>query len=441
MFISPDDARTLSVSLFEAMATLAHADAHFHSLQSAKAKAESLITTTLLHASQVAHSLCESALARVEPFYDTSTESTVAVAVAADDSASCLCRSVVTSALERACTVATALEYASKNCLVVSLPLSYVCGDEAMHAAIDAGDLGAISLAVALLSQLSVSPSPQLLHSAMRNTSIESAVIARIARVLLTLPVLTASANDADADGNTTLMVASAYARNEAVAVLLACPQVAQFADAVNRYGHTALIFASGHAETVAALLECPTVIQSAAVVNQYGYTALMTASFHGCTEAVVALLACPEVMQSAGAVNANGDTALMLASTYGRRPTVTALLACPEVVQSACAVDKRGYTALMLASVRGYSPTVTALLVCSVVVQSACAVDKRGYTALMLASERGHTETVAALLVCPNVVQSIGTVNENGSTALLIAQRNGNNALIALLSSFDVVA
>jgi len=58
-----------------------------------------------------------------------------------------------------------------------------------------------------------------------------------------------------------------------------------------------------------------------------------------------------------------------------------------------------------------------------------------------MLASERGHTETVAALLVCPNVVQSIGTVNENGSTALLIAQRNGNNAIIALLSSFDVIA
>ena len=130
--ISPDDARTLSVSLFRAMETLVHAEAHLHSVHSEKedGKTEAKITTTLFRASQVAHSSCESALAHIEPFYDTHTESTVA-----DDSASCSCRSLVSSALENADTVFMALEHASKHCEITTLPMSMFCGDEAMRAA------------------------------------------------------------------------------------------------------------------------------------------------------------------------------------------------------------------------------------------------------------------------------------------------------------------
>jgi ankyrin repeat protein len=406
VFISADNARTLSVSLFQAMDTLAHADAHFHLMQSAKARdsaeSESTITTTLLHASQAALALCESALARVEPFYDAFHEIT--------ESASCFCRSLVTSAIAYADTVVAALEYASKNCEIATLLVSFFCSDAALRAAIDVGDLGAISLAVVLLLELPVSTSPplcQLVHHALSlsnsnsnsNTSTKPAVIARIVRVLLLVPAIAASANETDTTGNTALMHAAFMGHTETVITLLACHTVVQCAGAIDINGDTALILASwrGHAETVAALLAHTIVVQSAGAVDADGDTALMLASWRGHTETVVALLACPMAVQSAGAVNKFGETALMLASSKGYTAIVVALLACPMVVQSAAAVDKYGENALTLASNKGYTDTVVALLACPMVVQSK-------ENALVLASSYGHTETVTALLACPQL-------------------------------------
>jgi ankyrin repeat protein len=477
--ISPDDARTLSVSLFRAMETLAHADAHLHSVHWEKEKGEgnteAKITTTLFRASQVAHSSCESALARVEPFYDTHTKR-----ILADDSAycsSCSCRSLVSSALKHADIVSMALEHASKNCEITTLPLSVLCGDEAMRAAIDAGDLGAISLAVVLLLELPSFLPPlhqQLVHHALSLRN-KTAVIERIVGVLLTVPAIAASACNADTNGDTVLMLASANGHAEIVTALLVCRTVAQSAGAVNKNGFTALMLASanGHAEIVTALLACPIVVQSAGAVNKYGntalmlasanghtetvhallayptvvqsagdvdeagYTALMLASWKGHTEAVHALLAYPTVVQSAGAVSATGDTALMLASELGRTEIVIALLACPQVIHSAGVGNVCGNTALMHASACGRTDTVTALLACPTVVQSADAVNANGDTALMLASARGCLAIVAALLACPTVVQSADAVNAWGDTALTIAQRRKHDDIIALLSRF----
>jgi hypothetical protein len=407
--ISPDDARAFSISLFRAMETLAHADAHLHSehsVHSEKGEGEAEITTILFRASQVAHASCESALAHIEPFYDTNTEGT------ASCSCSCSCRSLVSYALKNADTVSMALEHASKNAsLITSLPLSDFCGDEAMRAAIDAADLGAISLAVVLLSEIPFSLAPplhQLVHHALslRQRSTEIDVNTRIVCVLLTVPAIAASATNADTDGNTALMLASKY----------------------------------GHTKFVNALLACPTVVQPAGAVDTDGYTALMLASKNGHTETIVGLLACPPVVQSACAVNIDGFTALMLAAKFGQSEAVTALLACPTVVQSAGAVNVNGNTALMIASCNWRTLTVTALLACPEVVQSAGAVNYYGYTALMHASQNGHNETVTALLACPTVVQTASTVSAYGETAFMIAQRRKHDAIIALLSSFDVV-
>jgi ankyrin repeat protein len=378
--ISPDDARTLSISLFRAMEILAHADAHLHSVHSEKGEGDTEITTILFRASQVAHSSCESALARVEIFYDTDTECTVV----ADDSASCscLCMSLVSSALKNADTVSTALEYTSKNYLITTLSSSVLCGNEATRAAIDAGDLGAISLTVVLLLELPslpslLSPPHQVLHYACKsksksksNASTEPDVNTRIVCVLLTVHEIAASACNADPHGDTALMIAATF----------------------------------GYTATVIALLACPAVVQSAGAVNKYGNTALTIAATFGYTATVIALLACPAVVQSAGAVNRYGNTALMIASRNGNTETVTALLACPPVVQSAGAVNTYGDTALTLAC------------------------------------NGGHTETVIALIACPAVVQSASIENTYGDTALMLAQKNKNDAVIALLSSFNIV-
>jgi ankyrin repeat protein len=353
--ISPDDARTLSISLFRAMEILAHADAHLHSVHSEKGEGDTEITTILFRASQVAHSSCESALARVEIFYDTDTECTVV----ADDSASCSCScmSLVSSALKNADTVSTALEYTSKNYLITTLSSSVLCGNEATRAAIDAGDLGAISLTVVLLLELPslpflLSPPHQVLHYACKsksksksksNASTEPDVNTRIVCVLLTVPEIAASACNADPHGDTALMIAATFGYTATVIALLACPAVVQSAGAVNKYGNTALTIAAtfGYTATVIALLSCPAVVQSAGAVNRYGNTALMIASRNGNTETVTALLACPPVVQSAGAVNTYGDTALTLACNGGHTETVIALIACPAVVQSASISQK----------------------------------------------------------------------------------------------------
>ena len=440
IIISPDDARVLSVSLFQAMETLAHADAHLHSHSvysekgDEKAKAESQITTSLFRASQVVHSSCELALARVEPFYTARNHEIT-------DSDSISCRSLVTSALANAEIVAAALEHASKNCFLLSLPVFIVCGDAAMRSAIDAGDLGAISLAVVLLLELPVSvplpPLVQLVHHALslRNSNSSSSttteVKARIVRVLLFVPEIAASANNADADGNTALMLASSYGNTDAVITLLACPAVFESAGARDIYGDTALMRAAvnGHTETVAALLACPLVVLSAGAQNACLNSALMLASWKGHTKIVVALLACHIVVQSAGDVNKSGSTALMCASFNGHAETVAALLACPTVFQTAGADNKYCETALMLASRNGHTETVIALLAYPTVVQSAGATNVVGDTALMLAVECGYSAIVTALLACPQVMQSAGAANRHGKTALMIAQRNWNDA------------
>jgi ankyrin repeat protein len=449
--VYPDDARTLSVSLFRAMETLAHADAHLHAVYSVHStKAEADITTTLFHASQVAHSLCESALARVEPFYDAHTEGILAADSAfcsCSCSCSCSCRSFVSSALKNADAVSMALEYASENVSSVALqPVSWCCGDEATRAAIDAGDLGAISLAVVLLLELPRSSSSplQLVHHAMRKSksNTEPAVITRIIRLLLLVPAIAASATDADTHGNTALMLASANGHAEAVTALLACPTVVQSLSVVTTNGkNTALMLASanGHAEIVATLLACPIVVQNAGAANQRNFTALMLASQRGHIETVTALLASPIVIQSAGAVDLHGDTALMIASRNGHTETVNALLACPPIVQSAGVGNTYGNTALMIALAHGHKETVNALLACPPVVQSAGAVNSYGDTALMLACIHGHSETVATLLACPQVIEFVDACNKNGDTALDFAQRHKNDAIIELLSSFNV--
>jgi hypothetical protein len=315
------------------METLVSADAHLHSVHWEKGKgeekAEAEITTILFRASQVAHSLCESALARVEPFYDTHTAGNVA-ADSASCFCSCSCRSLVSSALKNADTVVTALEHASKHLsTIVSLPLSDFCGNEAMRAAIDSRNLGAISLAVVLLLELpSLAPPLQLVHHALylRNKSTET--IAHIVCILLTVPAIAASACNEDTNDITALMLASKKRHAEMVTALLACPVISQSAGAVNKNGNTALMFASrsGRTETVAALLAFPTVVQSAGAANKNGDTALMFASANGDIEIVNALLACPTVVESVGAFGSNGFTALKLAQHYGHDAIIQVL-------------------------------------------------------------------------------------------------------------------
>ena len=473
--VSPDDARVLSVSLFQAMETLAHADAHLHSMCKDIAASESQITTILLHACQVAHSSCELALARVEPFYTARNHEIT-------DSDSISCRSVVTSALANAEIVAAALEHASKHCEITTLPVSIVCGDAAMRAAIDVGDVDTISLAVVLLLELPVSvpfpPLVQLVHHALslRNCSSSctmTEVKSHIVRVLLTVPEIAASANNADSDGNTALMVASSFGYTSCFSALLACPTIAAFSGVVNTNGNTALMLALQNSESptasafAVALLACPEVRATAGTCNVDGNTALLMASGYGHTEAVTALLACPAVVLSAGTVNRHDDTALMTASVNGRAETVAALLTCPQVVQSAGAAKPNGFTALMLASYNRFPETVAALLTCPTVIQSVNAFERDGNTALMLASRSGYTETViallacktisavanvdgitalmmasayghtkvvTALLACPAVVQSAGAVNRYSNTALMLASENGYTETVAAL-------
>ena len=222
-----------------------------------------------------------------------------------------------------------ALEHASKNAsLITSLPLSFFCGDEAMRAAIDSRNLGAISLAVVLLLELPFSLAPplhQLVHYAMGQKNTETT---RIVCVLLTVPAIAASACNADKDGFTALMLASTNGHAETVTALLACPTVAQSSGAADITGTTALMLASknGHTETIVGLLACPPVVQSACAVNIDGFTALMLAAKFGQSEAVTALLACPTVVQSAGAVNKKGDTALGIAQRR-KQDAIIALL------------------------------------------------------------------------------------------------------------------
>ena len=311
MAISPDDARTLSVSLFRAIETLECADTQLHSMRFP----ESPVTTALFRASQVARSLCESALTRIEPFY-TETHR--------DVSESASCQTLVASTLLRADTVAAALVCAGVR--FVRCVSSWHNGDEAMRAAIDASDIDAISFGVVLSLE---SPPPsfcKLVHYALRRNdkgwsrrteNPETEFVYKCIRVLLLAPSI-ASADNVDHSENTALMIACHLKYTETVKVLLACPTTAESAGAVNKTGYSALMIASinGYTEIVIALLAVPSVIQSTSTASQkYGDTALMLATRNGHTQTVAALIACPTVVQSAGAVNKTGETALAIAT------------------------------------------------------------------------------------------------------------------------------
>jgi Ankyrin repeats (3 copies) len=391
--MSPDVARAFSVSLFQALDALKHAEAYLHSTHIA----DSPLTTTLLRASQVACSSCESALTRVEPFYT--------VTAFYEISESMSCRKFVSHVLANAETVVAALEYASERDTIAHLPPSQVCSDDAMRAAIDAGDLGAICLAVVVLLESStvIAPSSfQCVHYAIQHVQ-NMFCTQRIIRLILSVPAIAASASGVDDNEKTALMLASQ----------------------------------AGCTETVSAMLACPTIAASAGDATSTGVTALMLASRTGCMETVSAMLACPQVVATAGLSNNSGNTALMFASNNGFKHAVTALLACPTVVQSAGAANSFGNTALMLASYLGYKLIVTALLTCPTVVQSAGAANSFGNTALMIASHNGHTENVTALLACPTVVQSAGAANSDGDTALILGTRRKHADTVAALLKF----
>jgi hypothetical protein len=349
--ISPNDARLLSVSLFKALETLTRADALLHSMHFA----ESPILATLFRASQTACSSCESALTHVEPFYDEH---------AFRDFSDSACRILVTSALEHADIVVAALEHASVRLVSPrDLHLPLLCGEEAMRAAIDAGDLGAISLGVVLFRESPPPSSTKLVHFALRSRCVKCRE--HVVRILMSVPSVAVSASEIDSISFTALMHASQGGNIESVNALLACPCVVASANTVNCFGDTALMIASarGHAEIVKALLACPSVIQHAGAANQRKHTALMLASMHGHTETIRTLLACPEIMDSASTANTFGRTALMLASMQGHTETVIALLECPAIIHVADFTDMRGKTALMLASIQGHMETVFALL------------------------------------------------------------------------------
>jgi ankyrin repeat protein len=350
VLISPNDARLLSVSLFKAMETLSHADTLLHSMH----LAESPILATLFRASQTALSSCEFALTHVEPFYDTHTFC---------DFTDSSCRTLVTSTLEHADIVVAALEYAFV-CLKSSpdLPLPLLCGDDAMHAAIDASDLGAISLGVVLVQESPPHSSSQLVHFALRSRSTKC--VEHVVRILMSVPSVAVSASEIDGISFTALMHASQRRNIESVNALLVCPFVVASANTVNCFGDTALMIASarGHAEIVNALLACPIVVQNAGAANHRNHTALMLASMHGHTETVIALLTCPVIMDSASTVNTIGRTTLMLASMHGYTETVIALLKYPVIMHLAHFADIHGNTALMLASHYEHIETVIAL-------------------------------------------------------------------------------
>jgi ankyrin repeat protein len=421
------EASKLSLALFASMHALTCAEAQLHENRIHESN-ECIITSALVHAMRVAHAACEAALTRVEPMYDADLN-------ARDSAEYALCKTAVASALENAKTIVSALEYASTSSFASQTPADW-CSDVAMRAAIDAENIGAVALGVVLLSEFDFIVPPRNLFFCMLKHSRCYANV-RVLRMLLSSRKLQSTICDRDENSQTVLMIASWCGNTEAIAMLLTCPIVAASADAVSRHGETALMLAvmQGHVETVKALLACPAVCASAGAANNVGNTALMIASQDASPEPVTLLLACSTVVASAGAANQDGDTALIFASRLGCDRAITALFACPAVVASATVVNDQGNTALMLASRYCHIESVFALLSCHTVIESAGAINKQGLTALMFAATNGYARVVAALLTCPAVIASARTVTREGFTALTLALQHRH------METFNVLA
>jgi ankyrin repeat protein len=443
--MSETEAAALSVEMFAAMNALTCAEARLQHTASETATVPiHQIVSILLYASRVAYAACEAALTRVEPMYETDTRMH-------ETEEHIGCKTEVAFARERANTVASALEFAStqyaawvSSSFSLLLLLANLCSNEAMHAAIDGHDMGAVALCVVLLPEAAIlAPRGLFLY-----TLCAYKPNIQILRMLLSSPALVAHITDrtpVDWGENTVLMVASKAGCTDAICALLAFPAIIESANAVNNNGDTALIFASSCSCTATeALLALPHVAESADVCNNDGTTALMVAAMNGYADIVRALLACPAVTASAGSVDGGGNTALMLASHgVDDDEAILVLLACPSVVESAAAADQVGNTALMIAA--QYTPSaivITSLLSCTKIAASANAVNKQGYTALALAARCGDATAITALLACPQVWASADTTNRHGSTALMLASRYGHgNAIQALLTCPQVRA
>jgi ankyrin repeat protein len=261
-----------------------------------------------------------------------------------------------------ASTVSRALEH-TRACTRLS-SVDLLCGEEAMRAAIEADDLGALALSVVLfqetLQSTDILAARKLVHFAIAIKKEKSCT--DILRLLLSVPAIAASANVFSENivgrKSTALMIAAENGHRDAVGVLLACPVVAQFADARDSLGNTSLMLASlfDHTEIVSVLLMCPVVVRSADIGNTKGNTALMQAAMYASDETVVALLACHSIVLTAAAANNDyGNTALMMASIWGKIKSVSALLACPVVMRAAHACNNWGMTALTLALQNGH--------------------------------------------------------------------------------------
>jgi hypothetical protein len=331
------EAVELSVSLFKSISLLEGAEAQ---LQDALSDAAPLGTETkrvvksLLYAKHVAHAACEAALTRAEQMYTQDTRGT-------EEHEGC--KEMAASVMLQASTVSSAIEYVSAQCANWSVSasppsLEELCGDDEMRAAIDSGSVGALAIGVVLLSESSTLPllrGTNFLFYALEGRSEPQTTILDI---LLHSPVFKASVTDRDNKQYTPLMIAAMRGYTTTVVALLACPEVASSANAVNLVGETALVIAMyyasalsalnehGHIQTIIAMLACPAVAAVADAMNVHGNSALMFASYCGFSEVVTALLACPAVASSVGNCNLDGKTALMLASDQGHATIVSAI-------------------------------------------------------------------------------------------------------------------
>jgi ankyrin repeat protein len=444
------DTKEKSIALFEVMDALTGARVQ---LQDAVAEACGVgdvqtgecFVSILRRAMLVAHAACEAALTRLEPMYDAAADLHETEEIA-------FCDKMVESTLQKSNIVVSALVYASTQCaswLSSLFPLnqaSLCCGETAMHAAIEAANIGAVALGVVLLQELRMTPSGGFLRLLLLHALNQKEINIHVFRILLSSSELAASIGDRDDDKHTALMNAARWGHAEAVTALLTCPAVVASAHVVDDDGDTALILASrqGHTEAVMALLTCPVVASSAAAANHCGHTALMLASVKGHTASVRALLACPAVAASAHVQRRDGNTALMMAAINGHAATVTVLLTCPVVVASADTINNDEETALILATQWEHPETVAVLLTCPVVVASAGVANCLGNTALMIASSSsGSTvDIVCALLGSPSIAASADAVDAHGNTALMRAAISGNaKKITALLTCSQVAA
>ena len=188
-----------------------------------------------------------------------------------------------------------------------------------------------------------------------------------------------------------------------------------------NANGNTALMLAAfaGHSQIAKALLDGDA---NPNYVDEGGWTALMNAAFSGHFDVVKVLL---DNGADPSQAIANGFTALMFAARKGHPQIVKALLNGGANPNHANTV---GRTALMFAAIPGHTRIVKALLDAGANPNQASV---HGFTALIAAMSTGSPQTAKALLDAganPNQAEA------NGSTALMIAAYNGHAQIVKAL-------